>query len=251
MKKIMFAFWVLLFVSCIAMAETDKEILFRGIPWGTEYPTVVNTLLNEGIKIREKMNMTTRTKLVKEIIEGGIDYANVFYGGGSENKNTIVSRAYPSANVVIGGNRVDCIILYFANSLNSENEITSEEEYSKLFMACYEFNNMDVPSFTKEMIAKLTYLYGDVSDKKIIYQGLDSKYIDKPKNENYIVYNSYIWHGTNDSLVILQTSDSKVLKSTNTVNILYAWAGIDSLKTEYDNMYLTQLFSDSNELDGL
>ena len=247
---------ILLFVLCLlfssySYAQSDKEILFRSIPWNSSFKTVSNSQDAYGIKIIQLGINHFKSKLIGEIVnEGTYNYSHSF--SKQEDNNAIVCRKVSLKEQVAGYDASS--LLYFSYSIK-DNTIVSDADNAVFFMGAYEFDiqKTNIDDFEKDMLNKLTLLYGNVDKTKTLYQDLDGKNYEKPPKtlSDSSEIRSWTWRGNNDTVLIMEIHKSNLLG--NSAYMLYAWQGIDDTFRQIDQIYhqkLLETISNSN-LNGL
>jgi len=193
------------------MPKYDKEILFRDIPWGTNY-TEVDEMLGE-LNLWALSGESFRTFSTDEIILG--DYQGIDF---DYNDINIIANAY-NGEVDVAGYTTRDVVLYFSY-IPVDGILTKTEEDSALYGARYEFDTQNLNAMSSDLVSKLTSLYGEPSkttSKSDIY-----------KNEYTYTY----WYGANDTVIVLKTQNTEK-DTTNLyedeIIISYVWLKGDEL----------------------
>ena len=211
-KKLFTSAMVLTFLSMTmpVYAETDKEILFRDIPWGTNY-TDVDNLLGE-FNLLEIAGEGYQTKSIDDIIYGdyeGIDfkYNDINIIGSSLNSDVDVAGYTPEQ------------IQVFLSYVPVDGAITHTDEDSALYGAQYEFYPVNIDQMESDLKEKLYGLYGEPDDEKY-----DTDLFDSSMHYTF-------WYGANDTELVLKSvkpAETDTL-TENTIYISYIWKKGDEL----------------------
>lgn len=185
-KGIIYLLIVTLLLTCsCSLAEEKKEILFRGIPWGssiTEYTAAIG----------------------KDKISGNVSSIRSIYSWEIKQKNDMdesVLRiedggyyvsSYPK-NFAVAGVPVSNIYAYFMFSHDDDGVYTEEDKVS-LYMAKYDLEPMDIAETFSILSEKLNNLYG---------QGKKAHGAQEYLNGFTEHYNTVTWEGTNNTGVRL------------------------------------------------
>ena len=209
---------------------SDKEILFMDLPWGTSF-TKVNELHGElgiwGISGEE-----FKTFSVDEVLLG--DYKGIDFDYGDIN---IIGNCQNS-EIEIAGYTTNEITLYFAYDI-MDGVLKKTENESSLYGGQYIFNTENLDGMSKDLIEKLTALYGEPSKT--------TKEIDLWQNE----YTYTWWYGQNDTVLVLKTLNSENDTSDlydDEITISYAWLKGDELLQQASDL-LKQEAKDKEELN--
>lgn len=200
------------------IAETDKEILFRNIPWGTDYATVEKD--NPDWNLYKLSGAIYDVKSVKDVLHGGSGYTNDY----EYTDINIISHNWNDLALNVAGYTATSVNLYFAY-VPVNGILTRDEKDSALYGALYKFGKVnDVFPIEEDLKTKLSKLYGapDKTDSDQSWTGkIDYRYI--------------YWYGANDTVVCLYIRDSKDSEDSEFC-ISYAWQkGDDLLKAANQN----------------
>lgn len=210
-------------ITAGAEGEREKEILFRDIPWGTNYTDVDNQHGDFGlwpISGDSYITPSVDAVLLDDQYEGlRFEYGDI----------NIVGNTMDFAPEV-AGYTPDEVVLYFAYTVN-DGIVNKTEQESAFYGATYRFESMDLESMSNDLVSKLTSLYGQP----------DENTDDKDMWGN--VYTFTHWSGTNDTELTLKTTDSSEDSTgfySDEISISYAWrkgdellqAASDALKSE-------------------
>jgi len=208
----------------------DQEILFRDIPWGTsctEVEKIWGDLLNlagDGYK----------TYSSDDIIIG--DYEGIDFEYDDIN---IVSSDY-YGEVEVAGYMTTGIRFYFAY-VPVDGVLTREEKDSALYGARYEFEAQNLEEMSKDLIEKLTSVYGE-----------PAKTTERTDFRNYKYTYTY-WYGANDTVLALKTKDvsnTDADVSDNEIYISYVWLKGDEMLQEASDLSKQEAINKEAEAYG-
>ncbi len=191
--------------------ENKEEILFRNIPWGTDYDDVVSQIPE--VTFYPFTGEIYKTYSVDQIITGdGLRF---------ECKDININGSAISGSLSVAGYQTTDVDLYFAY-VPVNGALTKEKEDSAFYGASYEFTPEDTKGMASDLKEKLTSIYGEASkttQEKDLWGG--------------IVKYTY-WYGANDTLLVLCVDDESASswKSTEKIRIVYAWREGDKLLQE-------------------
>lgn len=181
----------MLLVVSIASADTDKEIVFHGIPWGISIDNLVKYLskrkidvLNSDIAAEANMAIWTyqfRNSYEHDIEESGIKI-NLSYWG---NPGVVKIAGYPVQQLEL-----------YAHYGTTNGKINFKPANTKYYLTSIQFDVSD------EMAVGV---YEDLSKK------LSALYMTGTENTTKIIDTTYtytVWHGANDTAVCLYRSVS-------------------------------------------
>lgn len=209
-------------------AETDSEILFRDIPWGTSYADTQNILSDfdwYGLSFE-----SMKTYPVLEVLTDDADGTDSFNNGGIN----MTAQPFSQKETDVAGYTTSDIQLFFAYT-SVDGILQDDDTQTALYGARYEFEPQNLQSMYEDVKNKLVSLYGEPDDTT------------SDKNWLGIKYTYTWWYGANDSVVVLRGADS----SEDTTDlyddelwISYAWEKGDELLESIDNA-VTQSNSDA------
>ena len=199
-----------LLIASPLFAETDKEIIFRDIPWGTNY-TDVDNILGE-FNLLKIAGENFQTKSIDDIIYG--DYEGIDFKYGDIN---IIGSSLDS-DVDVAGYTPEKIQV-FLSYVPVNGIITHADEDSSLYGAQYEFLPVNIDLMEADLKEKLSGLYGEPDEEKDDkgWLGTSTHYI--------------FWSGANDTELVLKSvrpSEDNTL-SENEIYISYIWKKGDDL----------------------
>ena len=222
MKRKLFPYFLFvstILASSVVLADTDKEITFRDIPWGTSYAEV-QQILNEFDWYDMSFDIM-RHYPVEEVITDDYDYYSYDFKNGGIN---MTAQPFTNKETSVAGYTTSDIELFFAYT-PVDGILTKEDSASALYGARYEFEPQNLSEMMSDLKGKLSSLYGEPDDQK--------EDTDFWGNKTTIIY----WKGHNDTVVALRGMDS----SGDTSNlyddelwIVYAWEKGDDLLSAAD-----------------
>lgn len=216
MRKRVISLSVLSFLVFInatpVMAEEEKEILFRDIPWGTSYTDVDNQNPDFGLWPIEGDSFISPS--VDAILLDN-NYEGIDFEYGDIN---IIGNTFDFTPNVAGYTASE-VTLYFAYT-SQDTTLSKTEQDSALYGAKYKFEAMDLESMANDLVSKLTSLYGDPEETTN----------DKDIWGNKSTFTH--WKGANDTELMLKTTDASEDTTgfcSDEIVISYAWREGDTL----------------------
>ena len=204
---------VLLFSASVSFAEaSEKEILFRGFPWGVSY-----TEFTEALSERE-------SGALQHTIWGyDFDYRMLGTGsnGGCDDIGFYVKTYLPSGERV-AGYPVKCIYASFVYPAGEDGFLVREKENASLIEADYYidiYGAEEQDLAFEDLTQKLTRLYGDCD-----YQS------EGNSNQHSV------WYGANGTMVTL-VDNSSHNGNTYTIEIRYSSEGAKELREQAQAAY--------------
>lgn len=191
--------------------EKKEEILFRNIPWGTDYDDVVSQIPE--VAFYPFTGEIYKTYSVDQIItEDGLSF---------ECKDINIRGSAIRGSLPVAGYQTTDVDLYFAY-VPANGVLSKEKEDSAFYGASYEFTPEDTKGMASDLKGKLTSIYGEASkttQEKDLWGG--------------IIEYTY-WNGANDTLLVMCVDDESASswKSTEKIRIVYAWREGDKLLQE-------------------
>ncbi len=226
MAKKLFTFFCvcILVISCMAyaIAEVDQEILFRGIPWGTN-------LIEVKSKIRKDLGL-------------GYIADDLVYGRSINNQaKGITGRVYydnqcqychlglllGSLNIDIAGYTLSNLTLYYACVEDESGYLTRDLSDTSFYMGTYGIlikEDDDPTKMYKDLRGKLISLYGEPDLEENERAGINR-------------ITSARWNGKKDTTIILVLSEGLF----DSINLSYAWTEGDRLMEHANAVYERQL----------
>ena len=191
MKKF-FCLLAMFLILWTSSSAESKEILFRGLEWGTSYTKAADALKNDGISLGWKSDF--KAKSMKTIIMDDYDFFDFPVG-------YYITKNYKSKRISVAGQEIDNLYLYFAYT----DELQTPEN-ARLIGAKYEFKAADINTFQENFIRKLCSLYGD----------------DYQKEEEHFIFDNvwYTWTDASGNTVCLQTH---IFDSNYAIKDIYLW----------------------------
>ena len=209
MKKLIIVLLVcsMLFSALVSFAkEPITGIIFRGIPWGSSYSEVINTLSKSGIKWESPISIKGRT-IRNTIIDNkrhGFDYETGIY----------VNTDYKSPSLSVAGYDTTRITLYFAYTTDDSGRLLKDLEHTAFYLAKYEFVPTNLTAMTEDLITKLSTLYGKV---------------DEMLSDSLVIENNYfLWYDNDGNIVGLENELYPITESKN-IYISYGWGKGNSI----------------------
>ena len=199
--------------------STNEEILFRDVPWGTNYIDVTQLLPEFDWYDMSFDGM--RNYSVNEIVTGGVDYFDF------NNYNlTLVAQPFSNKEIDVAGYTTSDMELYFAYT-PTNGEIIRENSNTALYGATYEIEPENLESASTDIINKLTSLYGEPVDEQ-----KETDYLGLFETRTY-------WKGANDTEVVVRSVDASA-DTSNLFNdelwIAYVWEKGDDILKEADSI---------------
>lgn len=196
--------FILVISSCMAEGS-DKEINFRGLPWGSSYIDVSNALrLNDTVYIGTLKKTYCYSVMNQLTGEHRYKYDGQVCGTASVLSGSV-------NRILVAGYNVKSVAFTFAYLPDSSGLLTYDDADTALIYASYDLYTHDALSAFCDLKKKLDVLYGDVSDHPVILS---------------VFEDIYIWHGQNGSMVALVYDYGY---SKPVVSIRYAFSGGDTL----------------------
>lgn len=193
--------------------STDKEILFRDVPWGTNF--------DETQKLLPEFDLCGSTMDGLNAIETKAILTGKMYDSSSNYDGEISFYAIPliSPDLDVAGYPIYCFYLYYTYS--TENGFSLTDDNTLLYGAQYEFEKpQDLDAMYSDLTDKLSQTYGEPSDTYNI--------------ADYLVKGTYTcWNGANNTSVALQSYDYG--DNETSIYISYAWLKGDELLKEADS----------------
>lgn len=225
---------LLVTIAPVAMAEHSEPILFRGIPWGSLRTDVVSEL--------PKPSSTSGPTHQKY----GTNIEKYVYGiseklRNSENNATFTEElSYNDKSIgykgmYVAGYKVERIGLAYVYSLDSDGHPDVNFDNGRLYLACYCISPTNNEATHKDLVNKLTKLYGDPDYNK--------SETSKTKNDTHTV-----WKGRDGTSVSLNLYESK---EYSVIYIKYATQeGVD-MRNEVLDAFKKMETPDPDDTSGL
>ncbi len=221
MKKIVSYLLVLCcclsFITISANATNEKEILFRDIPWGSNYTDVIEALKDLNVEWNSITNIGYRTTM---------DIMVDWYKDEETDYKTISFVDAKKVNEKIAGLPIKNIALYFTN-----------KDTTSLFMAEYEFDTSNMnDSAIDELFNKLAELYGAPDKNSAAFPSVD-------------IYDYAIipYLGKNNTTVYLVWGDPKLDRDSK-VSLFYVDGNGEQLAKKHMEELKSERASDKNGL---
>ena len=152
-------------------SQLKEPMLFRNIPWGTSLAEVKKIL--KEYKVTGSSGHGMRTWTVEDYTEG--DFAGKYYA--SNNINIHANGSF-SKKVDVAGYEASFDMSFVYLPINGQ--LTYEESDTALFAARYTINPADVASAEKDLVSKLSSIYGEGTKgktKRELFDGTTTKTI--------------------------------------------------------------------------
>lgn len=189
MKKLICTLLVFLTFATPALAD---EILFRGIPWGSN----VSDVLDAMPKYSNESSFGWETR---------IDAWNSFNADYGKSKNGETPTIYYYGDLSVAGYKVSSITFQFLFSVNAEGVVERSKDELLLRGAMYQLEVADIEMASDDLAEKLTNLYGkgekgtnELDNQIITWYGDNNTGVCLEYSDDYIV----IWYGNTDESVI-------------------------------------------------
>ena len=214
---------ICIIVNCSSVsAKSDKEILFRDIPWGSSYEEV-KKVMGE-YEFREKGREDTETDYVEQLLTD--IYPQGFNSDVFTNEGGYGAYAYTKDKIDVAGYTSESTCFLFSRNANEDGTITWDNmENLSLYGAYYRIEPVSLESATEDLMEKLSSLYGE-----------PDKYIDDSLEYGYSEDYIYYWYGADDTVVSLAShSYGDEAKPYTYIHISYAtYKGDEWLHTADD-----------------
>lgn len=208
------------------------EILFCGIPWGTNFVDVKDELDEYGLWGLSGEGYKTMS--VDDIVLG--DYQGINFEYGDIN---IIGNCHHS-EIEVAGYKTKDIQLFFAY-IPVDGILTKEEQDSALYGARYEFETQNLKEMYADLSQKLSSLYGEAG---------------KTTTDSDLWGNSYkytYWFGLNDTMVVLKYLDSEndlTGAYSDTIYISYVWNKGDELLQQASDILKQEAIENEKSVYG-
>lgn len=190
---------------------TREEILFRDIPWGTNYENATSQVPE--VNFVSYQGESIKTYSVEEIVYG--------FGIRFEYTDINIKAHNLFGSICVAGYDTSSVDLFFAY-VPVGDSLSRLDKDSALYAASYEFNPIDTKAMAKDLKEKLSAMYGDPSETS---HGED--FWGGAVDYTY-------WYGANDTLLVLCVDDESESrwKLSERIRIVYAWREGDRLLQE-------------------
>ena len=189
----------------MADPENDK-ILFRNIPWGSSYQEVTSQIsVNHWSKPDPDYATTVKN--------GMMDTGDIKY------MDYVRCKTRGTPDMKVAGYPVDSILLWFVYTQDSNGHLTRDINDTAFYLAEYVIKPKDIDVVEKDLIEKLTSVYGDV---------------DEEATGGYTIKeHRYLWYGSNKAVLVL--TSQRYNSGSNYIRITYGWLeGDEYLQKAYD-----------------
>lgn len=212
---------------------SEKEIVFRDIPWGTNYETVEQTYgeMNWLAIYGEDFVAPSVDSVLLDNDYAGIDF---------ENKDINIVASALNGEAEVAGYTTTNIDLYFSYNVE-DGKILKTEADTSLYGAKYTIEPSDLESATADLIEKLSSLY-----EEPYKNSTDSDMFGNIMEYTY-------WKGANNTELVLKSQDASDDESgmyNDKITISYAWRNGDNLLQEASDAIATEKGSDESSIYG-
>ena len=185
-------------------AVSDKEILFRSVPWGS---SVTEAAAQQELINPEKFREWEYWYPAESFMfrESGSTLVNAAAGG--------YVNIYPR-DLKVAGYDVNSMQIYFTYVPDAEGNLVRDTDHTAMIYAYYQLDVKDPVAAFEDLSGKLSGLYGDVTST------------DHYDGYGYIVSDQLLWKGQNGTMVSLVLEDYPESKLTN-LYIKYGTADAD------------------------
>ncbi len=192
MKKFTGLVLALIMLCSTASAE---EILFRGIPWGTNVLDVLSSLELIDADGVDKNSGVDVHKLV-HVYESDVEEfgSQRLIGYSSFEDCGYICTPVIASDMVVAEYKVAWLELQFLFGITDE-KVSCKKSDSEFYSGKYEFRPDDYVSAYEDLVGKLTWLYGEPVVEETVE---NDSYFTKHRHEKYAR-----WDGANDTSVLL------------------------------------------------
>lgn len=221
---------VLMFFSACACAD---EVMFRGIPWGSNVETLEKTLKSDGAYISSIDGFAVPYPALFKISHSKQGFASM-QDGTKQSREEIgwYTTAFFMTPLKVGGYEVESISAYSFYGLTN-GVISKEKKKSVFYAAEYTFDVRDKEAAYKDLKEKLTILYGEsteTEDKDV----LTSFASETPTEMNAKMFVS-VWNvRADDMLVILNMECNDGAEDDINASVWYNCLTLSYVKTSYE-----------------
>ena len=166
---------------------SEKEILFRELPWGSSYPEVEKQLGE--LTFMPISGEDFQTPSVDAVLLGDYEGLDFEYS----DINLIATSI--DGEIEVAGYRVEQVSLYFAYTL-VDDILTKDEKDTSFYGARYIVKPQDLYGVKEDLVSKITTIYGEPS----------SSVEDTDIYDNQYSYTA--WVGKNNTSLVLKTRDA-------------------------------------------
>ena len=153
-KLALFTTSLLLFASpAFVEAQTDKEILFRDIPWGTNLQDAESQIPEMSFLYQDGSRMDDQFAYgINWILDTGYDMIEVLGTGGMDMNY--------SGDLKVAGHKIQNVILYYATQFKDTGVDFNNCDLI-VYGGKYYFDFSDIDATSRDLLHKLTDLYGE------------------------------------------------------------------------------------------
>ena len=227
MKKLIIIVLVMSMLhGTLAIADTEEEILFNGIPWGIDGRELLEKMSEKGFIAQQadETSLPIWTYDFRNDWQYNIDNAGYYIG----------YYYWDEHKTKIGGYDISNILLYAYYDIVDGKLDKSIGHYYKAEIS-FQLDNELVFIAYSDLKRKLSNLYGDGTEAT-------SHLIDTD-------YNYTVWKGSNNTAVCLYASNSK---NSNSLNIMYGITNCEEVLKLVREAYINSIIpADENDYHGL
>ncbi|MBP0970257.1 MAG: hypothetical protein J5744_08940 [Oscillospiraceae bacterium] len=226
--------------------DTSSPILFRNMPWGTNYKTFTDLIRADGITGGSYYDSYASYSFEFDISDyGGVSGTYWLENSGYKYSNSSVK------NLSVGGFPVSAIEAHFLFA-HDDNAVYSEKDDCVLYKASYGFKVADGEATYSILEAKLASLYGKGTSKSA------SSGVWSTAGDYHVYTQCTVWYGADDTGVVLcreyQISDATNSLISDKVTLTYGKSNslelFNDLKAAMAREELKKAIN-SNDLSGL
>ncbi len=265
MKKIVcLVLALMMLLAGSALAESEKEITFQGVPWGSSADDAYQRLLEKGLFSKEFDELSSTSRITHRSLTSKTN-DNVYLT--SENGGEVVTIAEDYFPIIafltnesvpktstsmpetvtliredakIAGYQVDDLSLYYAYNENN----------TELLSVVVTLKVDDLEEACSDLSAKLTTLYGKSSQIK---EQRDTLFGYGRYASTNIVTTHNAWMGANNTAVVLKKN--KAFTGVDSITLIYgtldAQEILDAYYAEYQENYVPEPTVNPFDLSGL
>ncbi|MBR6187052.1 MAG: hypothetical protein IKQ41_12440 [Clostridia bacterium] len=215
---------ILLVSCCAAFAEEtasgayEKPILFRGIPWGSTWEEA-QKYLPEGIEY--SLSAICRMSRVDSYMQ----FNDKLYNDEQLGRYYYASDSKKLNGMKVAGYALSGLYLYFAGTSDDSGYLAMDETHGALLYAEYRINAHNYDAVFKDLLDKLTSLYGDAD-------------VTNDKGTQYL------WYGADGTMASLALRGDILIR--------YGFSGADALIEQAHQVLMNKEVLDAgNSTDGL
>ncbi len=208
LSRLLLSLLICILFAAPALAETEKEILFRGMEWGGPYGKHIEAFPPDISFVKEESNNEYKpTELLK-------DYSGNLQSYKNENLGFYIS--CKNGTLEVAGFPVESVILSYIYKTDENGLLIRDVENACFTDAMYYIDIEHDKLAFEDITEKLTTLYGE-PDYEYTYNIIQ-------------FYDFKVWYGANGTMVGLQYYSG--IMDTSDLTIRYTFKGADNLVEE-------------------